>query len=504
MSEDILNPQVEQPQAEAMAVDLETILEEYRRRQMLAHLTGPIISVVLHAVVLTLCFFFLVAPERTEIPEIEVTIKEMKPKELDPKTLEALDRIEARVEDVVPTVTRPDVPSDAQEPVSTEDFSDNMASTDSAVDMSAVLDIKANTSPLKLSGLYGGRTDEGRRKIGTRYGMTVVTESAVLRALRWLKKMQQPDGSWSTSRPAAMSGLALLTFLAHGETPESEEFGMTVQKAMQYLADKMVNSRGILEQEYSHGIATYALAEAYGMTGIPFLKPAMEKGLRTLIDGQQFTGGWDYGYKKGERWDLSVAGWQIQALKAGFIANADIPELLPAIEKSIAWLKSENYEKGFRYSNGGGSSLSMQGVGALCLQLLGEGNAPQARAAVNAIVQSPGVQWTDNLGAFGPYAWYYQTQAIFHEGQGPWKKWNAQFTKELTRSQKPDGHWSVPGEGHGAGEYEPYMTTCFSTMMLTVYYRFLPTFKLDLKRGAGDTGLSLDVDGAQGLDLRVE
>jgi hypothetical protein len=33
----------------------------------------------------------------------------------------------------------------------------------------------------------------------------------------------------------AMTGLAILTFLAHGETPSSEEFGETVTKGVQYL-----------------------------------------------------------------------------------------------------------------------------------------------------------------------------------------------------------------------------------------------------------------------------
>ena len=41
------------------AMDLETILEEYRRRQMIEHLTGPVISVALHLIVMVFCFFFL-------------------------------------------------------------------------------------------------------------------------------------------------------------------------------------------------------------------------------------------------------------------------------------------------------------------------------------------------------------------------------------------------------------------------------------------------------------
>ena len=64
----------------------------------------------------------------------------------------------------------------------------------------------------------------------------------MLLALRWLKKNQEADGSWhinsgggsNASGPAkpAMTGLALLTYLAHGETPASEEFGQTVERAI--------------------------------------------------------------------------------------------------------------------------------------------------------------------------------------------------------------------------------------------------------------------------------
>ena len=106
-----------------------------------------------------------------------------------------------------------------------------------------------------------------------RFGGSTRTETAVLRALRWLKETQNADGSWSRTEPDAMGGLGLLTFLAHGETPDIEDFGLTVQKAMKYLAYRMnsVDERNTksLSREYTNGITTYALADAYCMTKIP-------------------------------------------------------------------------------------------------------------------------------------------------------------------------------------------------------------------------------------------
>ncbi len=515
-------PIQEQAPVQAAPLDMDTVLEEYRRRQMIEHLTGPLVSIVVHGAIILACVLFLASSGESDSTLIEVSIRELPVKELDTKTIEEYKKLEAKLPDIVPTVTKPEVSAD----VASEDltgggggtgsgtagnggigeFSDAAAQTDDGMDTNAVMDVKANQTPLKLAGLYGGRSNEGRAGAGKKFGggNYVVSESAVMRALKWLKANQSPDGSWSKSSPAAMSGLALLCYLAHGETPDSKEFGATVQKAMQYLANRMASQNGaILEREYSHGIATYALAEAYGMTKIPFLKGAMENGLKILIDGQQFGGGWDYGYAKSKRWDLSVAGWQMQALKAGFIAGAETPGLVEAIEKSINWLKKENYKDGgFCYSNGGGPSPNMTGCGTLCLQLLGEAESSEAKAGVQYINEKCSVVWKPDLGGTTTYGWYYQTQAMFHAGQAYWKKWNDQFSRELTTSQKPDGHWETSREA----EYQPYLDTTLCCLMLEVYYRYLPTYKFDIKKpvaAAGGTG-GLEGTDTKGLDLELK
>ena len=492
-------------------VDLETILEDYRRRQMLEHLTGPIISMVIHIAIFALAFLLTGAPEAPKPQEFEVTIQELKVKPLEQKMIEKI--VTERMDDPVPTVERPDIPAEVATETTGDgsvgmssgasgaggDFSDNAASTDGGMDdVAAVLDIKANRTPLKLAGLYSGRSMEGRAKMLKTGGGTVGTETAVGRALRWLKDHQNPDGSWAPSSPAAMTGLCLLAFLSHGETPQSKEFGMTVQKAMQYLSDRMVAANGgILEREYSHGIAAYALSEGYGMTKIPFLKPAMEAGLKTIVDGQQSRGGWDYGYKKDARWDLSVAGWQIQAMKAGFIAGAEVPGLLEGIEKSISFLKKVAYKDGrFGYSDPGAGSPGMTGVGALCLQLVGEGSCQEVKNSTKWISENVVVAWDKAGGGTTTYGWYYTTQAMFHAGQSYWKKWNDVFSDELIKNQKPDGHWDAPpplkGQKVESGGYDPYMNTAFCCLMLQVYYRYLPTYKMPKTASTASSALDLD------------
>jgi len=116
------------------------------------------------------------------------------------------------------------------------------------------------------------------------------TERAVMLALRWLKQNQAADGSWlggteqlnDSKVKAAMTGLALLTYLAHDEKTDSPEFGETVAKAIKWLLDNQVAGGG-WNRSYQHPIATYALCEAYAMTRIPDVREAAERGLELAV-----------------------------------------------------------------------------------------------------------------------------------------------------------------------------------------------------------------------------
>ena len=225
-------------------------------------------------------------------------------------------------------------------------------------------------SPVTMKSMTGSRTPGSigaMTKGGNMYG-DATTEGAVLKALRWLKKTQQPNGSWGNGgNPISNAGLAILAFLAHGETPASKEFGPTVEKAMQFLIDSLtkkkdktgkevVTFRGADGNEYATLIATYALCEAYGMTRNPNTKIVAMQTLQRIVDNQSPTGGWDYGMvRTSTRDDMSFAGWALQALKAGKMAGMHPKGLDACIKKAIKCLKTRNFKNGgFNYTAGGG------------------------------------------------------------------------------------------------------------------------------------------------------
>jgi len=358
--------------------ELIEIMEAYRRRKLVEHLIGPVVSTVVHIIMIILFAIFLAFPAVEDAPEVTVEMKEVEIKEIEEKILEQLEEIEeVEVTDDMPQLEAPDVPTENTDN-SIENVNDDMPSTDDNMDMSEVLDIKVTNTALKMPGLYGGRSKAGRSGKVSRYGGKKRGQESLLRALHWLRDHQNPDGSWGQSNKAAMSGLALLTFLAHGETPSSKDFGNCVRKAMEWLVSK-ANTGKMMERAYSHGIATYAISEGYAMTGIPMLKEAMDKAIKVIIEGQYPTGGFAYRYNKDKiRKDLSVGGWQYQALKAAYTGGCEVENLYRAIKKGIKYVKECAHETSFAYSMDGikkasGGSHCMRAVGVLCLQLLGEG-----------------------------------------------------------------------------------------------------------------------------------
>jgi hypothetical protein len=59
---------------------------------------------------------------------------------------------------------------------------------------------------------------------------------------------------------------------------------------------------------------------------------------------------------------------------------------------------------------------------------------------------------------------------MMNRGGEEWKHYNGLMRDEVLKNQKPDGTWHG-GAGHGAGAF---YHTALCTLMLEVYYRFLP------------------------------
>ena len=316
-------------------------------------------------------------------------------------------------------------------------------------------------------------------------GGTPECEEAVLKALRWLQTTQKDNGSWETRFPAAMTGLALLAYLGHCETPQSPEFGETVSKAITYLVNIGLKSDGLLTSTgtlaghhavYEHGICTYALAEAYTLCKgfnitIPDLDVVTKKAAEIIMKGQGTTGGWGYGYASNGN-DNSVGFWQIQAIKAAkHTGLIDEKEFNKTARKALEFISSVQGPNGaVGYRTNPNVSPQLTGGAMLCFQMLDKGNAKEVRKGVDYIMDNTEFKWGDSSANL--YYHYYNAQAMINEGGNDWKKYNNMFRDELLKGQNSDGSWTQSGIKHGP--INQHMATCLATLMLEVYYRFLP------------------------------
>ncbi len=356
-----------------------------------------------------------------------------------------------------------------------------------------------NKSPVRFAGLYGtNRTGDQRLALRKKFHGADQTEAAVVRALRWLKKRQQPDGSWPRNK-VAMTGLAVLTFLAHGEQPgESFEFGETVQRGIEYLLHAQNAKTGILPPgNYEHPIATYALCEAYGMTRNPNIKRAAEKAIGPIIRGQHPTGGWTYHMNPGVdkesgryRDDTSYMGWCVQALKTAKLVGFRVEGMDRALKLAANGFKRNAHpDGGFGYTGPGKGGLT--GVGTLCLQLLGAADASEVKKSLDLMsawepVFNPDAERKEARrfsGGSAQYYFYYVTQCKFHEGGKLWEAWNDEMQVRYVKAQRIEPGAATDSEGRPCdiGWWEngdahtdrPVMDTCLASLQLMVYYRSL-------------------------------
>ena len=329
-------------------------------------------------------------------------------------------------------------------------------------------------------------------------GGTPACEEAVTKALRWLKSNQSSDGSWGGSYKPAMTGLALLAYFGHCETPASEEFGDSCMKGIVYLVNLGMRTNGKLSENpttqqwcYEHPIATYALAEATTFCrelkiDVPNLLEVTEKAGQFIIDNQNQNGGWAYQYAdKGGHTDLSVVGWQIQALKACSHSKIIYKGMNTCISKALKYVNELQHDSGgFGYNSknpaGEVDYHTLTGVGMLCNQMWGKGSRTEVRKAAKYILDKSKFDYNGEFSDL--YGHYYESQAMMQRGGEEWKKYNDMFRDQVLKNQNEDGSWKVPGGGKkmravGADQLvsNPVYRTCLCALMLEVYYRFLST-----------------------------
>ncbi|MEW6251835.1 MAG: carboxypeptidase regulatory-like domain-containing protein, partial [Planctomycetota bacterium] len=344
---------------------------------------------------------------------------------------------------------------------------------------------------------FAQRQPEQREQVLAERGGSPETEAAVARALRWLAAHQSADGHWDGKQfdagcsacggetsydvNVALTSLSLLCFLGAGHTPAADgPYRGTVSRAVTWLLRQQAADGDLRHGEtmYSHGIAAIALCEACGMTSDPRLADPARRAVDFILRARnRTTSGWRYA--PGDDGDTSVLGWQMMALKSANLAGLPVPaEAFAAAERWLARVEDPDRPGLYAYRPGEPASASMTAEALFVRQLLG---APRDDARTRNAIEF----LAEHLPQWGPstntYYWYYATLAHFHHGGAPWTRWNTALQRELLAHQATGGPaaGSWPPEGEWAAVGGRVYQTALCTLMLEVYYRYLPLYAPD-------------------------
>jgi hypothetical protein len=347
---------------------------------------------------------------------------------------------------------------------------------------------------MPLQGTFFGRSGATREYALRNGGGTTASEAAVARGLKWLVRVQMPDGRWKLDHPAfkekgldndvAATAFGLLPLLAAGKThrpAKDNPYDKPIEKGLTFLIRRQDRKTGLLGEKgahhsaYGHGIATITLCEAYGLTQDSNLRRPAQMAINYIVMAQHEGGGWRY--TPGSPGDLSVAGWMIMALKSALMAGLDVPAITLRKAQNFLEASCDTKSEGYTYTPGGGGTPVMTAVGLLGRQYLqswGPQNLRMIKSIDNFIKRTPPT--TPNC-----YYYYYATQVMHHFGGESWKKWNDPMRETLIKRQDSDqnspsfGSWSAKGDAWATSGGR-LMVTSLNLLTLEVYYRYLPLY----------------------------
>jgi len=332
--------------------------------------------------------------------------------------------------------------------------------------------------------------------------LTPAGEIALTRGLDWLARNQGPQGNWE-SNDLGLVGLGALAFLANGHLPGRGRHGDAVARALDYVIRNaqpsgLLNIADPQRDMYNHGLATFVLGQAHGMSADPRLARVLEQALRLIASTQATDGGWDYRARRQNfGHDLSLVVMQAKALRSavdsGLEVRGDVIQL--AIQSVRQKYRAANGARSlddpkisegpgqFTYDGHNGTT-AMAAAGVVCLQEFGQYDdwrIPRNMDVISTDVkklQMP--RQGDGRVPFDAYTLYYVAQALYQVGGQHWTDCYPILRDFLTQAQirkatepAEDGAWRDPRYVTG-GRPSLLFGTSVACFLLAIPNRYLP------------------------------
>lgn len=323
--------------------------------------------------------------------------------------------------------------------------------------------------------------------------MTRESEVALKRGLEWLAKNQGNQGNWG-SNDLGLVGMGALAFLADGHMPKRGRYGEVVEKALGYVIRNgkpsgLLNIGSAQRDMYNHGLATFVLGQAHGMTSDKQIGRAIDRALKLIYNTQGADGGWPYQAVRASRGhDLSLAVMQAKAIRSAVDSGLEVPPKVVqmAIQGVRIRYRAQNGARGndpkiqqgpgaFTY-NGGNATLAMAAAGVVCMQEFGQYDdwrIPKSmRFITEHIARVSANRSRDGKMPFDAYTLYYVGQALYQVGGDDWEKHYPKLRDSLVGGQHTTGYWDA-GK-HVGGNPGKLYGTAVACFILAIPNRYLP------------------------------
>lgn len=340
--------------------------------------------------------------------------------------------------------------------------------------------------------------------------ITPQSEEALRRGLDWLAKNQGPDGNWG-SNDLGLVGMGALAFMSAGHAPGRGKYGEPLKKALDYVTNNakpsgLLNISDAQRDMYNHGLATFVLGQAHGMTTTQDrrMNTVLDRALKLISNTQCEDGGWDYrAHRQQNGHDLSLAVMQAKALRSAVDSGLEVPpEVIDLAIKSVRehycpqdgrrdLPEAEQQKKPGQFTygkGGGGGTIAMAACGVVCLQEFGQYDDWRIQKNMEvigaSISQLPKAKNGDGNMPYDAYTLYYVGQALYQVGGEHWQDNYPKLRDHLVASQahKPNepaahGAWrdqGVQGGGRVGGKEGHLYATSVACFVLAMPNRYLP------------------------------
>jgi hypothetical protein len=283
------------------------------------------------------------------------------------------------------------------------------------------------------------------------------------RALDYIRRSQQADGSWGDKQwpqNAGVTALCCLALFAEGSLPRQGPSGLHLARGLEFLLDNSRDDGQIVARDvyvhgpmYDHSWATLCLLQAYG--NMPWrrdMRDKISRALQLLFKYQHVDGGWRYKMMREGNSDtlvtLNVLYAMRLAVRSGFAVPGD------SVDRAVAFIKARALKDGNRYTGrweylpgGQPGSPAVSACGAIALYMAARDpedfkdpriaatieflDAFHKRHTVQDLLEMPYVH----------YGSFYVSQAMYVAGNSYWHPYYRKMLEVFAASQRADGQF---------------------------------------------------------------